>query len=851
VFPHTVPRNRHVEAVACQVSLACGQELGILCVYRSPSSTSDDNELMIKILDNFLQNNFRQNIIVGDFNFPEINWSTNNSPFSSSFFFNFCQENFLTQHVLVPTRNVSANTLDLVLTTVGTDLVRCSVTEEFGTSDHSILLLAVQAIPQTRRRRIKRRNLKNVDWSRLSHLMPSSSDWQRCLSTNDIDTVWNCFVSVLSSALDKIAPYRYVSARNFTSSPKVRTVLRLKRRSFSIFRNNPTTHNRINYERAIILAEKALLDDLSRRENDVIGSPNVKSFWSYVNRRLSRVCQIDHIIRSGVEIRDSLDIANEFNDYFTSIFSPSVSIPISSPKATTPVLDAVAITEDDVLAILNHVPATSSVDSDGISYKILKCASLYLVTYLTQIYNLSLNSSSIPEAWRVAIITPIHKKGPKNRIENYRPISVTSCCLRVLERHLTRTINKFLRDHNILHTSQHGFISGRSTDTLLISFYDFVTACADKGHCVDAIFFDFSKAFDCVPHHTLMSRIESCGFRGSLLNWISDFLFNRSQRVRIVDSLSAPSSVTSGVIQGSVLGPTLFNIFVDSADSYLDNCRILKYADDLRIFLSSPKGYNNLISLQDKVQSDILNLNRWAVRSGMSFNAEKSFYVTCGGIQNPRCYTLNNSHLPLNCTFNDLGIAASNSPIKFKKHIDSIVSKAYSKLGLINKVFRFKNKNVTLRLFKAFVRPSLEYGSIIWSPHTVMDIKKIEKVQARMCRMIPELKGRSYQEQLSDLGILSLETRRLRYQLIMIYKMCKGFINMDPSELFDMKNDRRLRGHAMNIVQKHANTSNRLNFFSVSAIPIWNSLSQYDVDAPTVLAFKSRLSNFFKMKGIW
>ena len=132
-----------------------------------------------------------------------------------------------------------------------------------------------------------------------------------------------------------------------------------------------------------------------------------------------------------------------------------------------------------------------------------------------------------------------------------------------------------------------------------------------------------------------------------------------------------------------------------------------------------------------------------------------------------------------------------------------------------------------------------------------MDIKKIEKVQARMCRMIPELKGRSYQEQLSDLGILSLETRRLRYQLIMIYKMCKGFINMDPSELFDMKNDRRLRGHAMNIVQKHANTSNRLNFFSVSAIPIWNSLSQYDVDAPTVLAFKSRLSNFFKMKGIW
>ena len=169
-------------------------------MYRSPSSTSDDNELMIKILDNFLQNNFRQNIIVGDFNFPEINWSTNNSPFSSSFFFNFCQENFLTQHVLVPTRNVSANTLDLVLTTVGTDLVRCSVTEEFGTSDHSILLLAVQAIPQTRRRRIKRRNLKNVDWSRLSHLMPSSSDWQRWLSTNDIDTVWNCFVSVLSSA---------------------------------------------------------------------------------------------------------------------------------------------------------------------------------------------------------------------------------------------------------------------------------------------------------------------------------------------------------------------------------------------------------------------------------------------------------------------------------------------------------------------------------------------------------------------------------------------------------------------------------------------------------------------------
>ena len=700
---------------------------------------------------------------------------------------------------------------------------------------------------------MRRRYFRSTDWSKLRVLLPSTADWHSCLATEDIDQVWRYFINSVSSALDKIAPYKSCSVRNFVSSSKVRTALRLKRRRHKEFMDNPSTVNRLEYERSVIIADKVLLKDLAMRECDIVKSSDPKAFWKYVNCRLSKPTQIKCIKDADREINNSLEIANKFNEYFSSVFRPSTNntLPeLNTLNTNEPTLDSITITTYDVMSILRRLPASPSVDGDQLSYFILKQASFYLVPFLTEIFNLSLKQSRIPDNWRTAIVTPIYKKGCRSSVRNYRPVSVTSCCLRILERLVTFAINKFLKSQRTLFDSQHGFISARSTETLLTSFYDFVSASIDNGRCVDVVFFDFAKAFDTVPHQTLVSRIASCGITGTLLRWISDFLTHRSQRVRINETLSIQSPVTSGVIQGSVLGPTLFNIFINSADTYVKQCCILKYADDLRIFLSSPKDIKELADLHEGVQSDIINLLNWATDSDMGFNVDKCFFSTFGNKASYHQYTMGNVFLPYSCEFKDLGVTVS-SPFKFNKHINLMVSKAYAKLGIINKVFKFKNKYAILRLYKSFVRPILEYASLVWSPYTVTYINKIEKVQKRMCRMIPELNGLPYQEQLEALELLSLQARRLRYQLIFLFKMHKGLIDLHFSDYFAVKQKKSLRGHSCLLMQKHANNNYRLNFFTVSSINLWNELTQGAIDAPSVNEFKCCVADLFKKKMIW
>ncbi|MEL7308788.1 MAG: reverse transcriptase family protein, partial [Pseudomonadota bacterium] len=426
------------------------------------------------------------------------------------------------------------------------------------------------------------------------------------------------------------------------------------------------------------------------------------------------------------------------------------------------------MTIDDVIKVVHNLPFKSSVDADGFSYKILKNGGLPLCSRLFDLYSLSLELSRIPTSWKTAVVTPIYKAGDKMDVRNFRPISVTSCCSRILERIVKNKLSEFLSSHNAIIESQHGFVVGRSTDTLLTHFYDFVTESVDCNRVVDCILFDFRKAFDTVQHEVLLQRLFMVGIRGSVLQWLSDFLSNRSQCVKIDQRLSNYLPVCSGVIQGSVLGPTLFNIFINNIDNVIRHAKILKYADDVRIFLPAKKDHQSLHDMQRLMQEDIDNIIRWTESSGLTLNVNKCHFVSFGHSNFPRTYAINGNIIPYKPTFSDLGVTV-RLPLSFKSHIDEIVSKAFSRLGLINKIFRNKTTPCLLNLFKAFVRPTIEYGSIIWNPYKIGSIDHLERVQRRFCRMIPVIRYWSYKDQLQYLGLLSLRARRLRFQLITIF----------------------------------------------------------------------------------
>ena len=214
-------------------------------------------------------------------------------------------------------------------------------------------------------------------------------------------------------------------------------------------------------------------------------------------------------------------------------------------------------------------------------------------------------------------MTPLHKKGPKSEVGNYRPVSLTSIPCKLLETIIRSRIVQYLEQNNLLSPSQHGFISKRSCLSNLLVALEAITKAIDEGNVVDMIYFDYQKAFDTVPHRRLKVRLKALGFKGNMLKWIESFLYQRRQRVTINGVKSDWGSVTSGVPQGSVLGPILFILFVNSISEEVDG-DILLFADDTKLYKIIDTDEDQLA-----MQEDINKLHRWSQAWLMTFNKEK------------------------------------------------------------------------------------------------------------------------------------------------------------------------------------------------------------------------------------
>lgn len=266
------------------------------------------------------------------------------------------------------------------------------------------------------------------------------------------------------------------------------------------------------------------------------------------------------------------------------------------------------------------------------------------------------------------------------------------------------------------------------------------------------------------------------------------------------------------------------------------------------VFSWRPPNINHM-SYSKKIQEDITSLTQWSVASGMSFNVKKCLAVSFGvSSEPPREYFIEGNRVPTSTCFIDLGVRVTSS-LNFQPHIDTCVAKSFAKLRVLNKVF--KSKTSLLTLYKAFVRPLTEYSCLIWNPYTQKGKNKAERVQKRVCRMIPNLHPRRYREQLESLGLMSMEARRLRYQLITIFKIYKGLSALKVGDFFDQAISKRTRGHSCSFISKHARNNYRLNFFTVSSVKYWNMLSEDELCVSTLSQFKVSLRRFFARQGIW
>ena len=597
----------------------------------------------------------------------------------------------------------------------------------------------------------------------------------------------------------------------------------------------------------------SLFEKRLRKFNDyidkkVIQSRNKSGFYKLLNSRLNHKASLGVLKTADESIIKTDDAKAELlADVFEQSFSrcSSRSLPTVSPCFPA-MNDNTWFHADEIYRLLSAWPPSFSDTPDHIPLIFIKKIAHIIANPLEQLFNLSLMRSEVPSRWKTSLVTPVLKKPPSISPCNYRPISITSIFARLFEKIIKKKIESHLEEHSIISHCQHGFQKGKSTVTAMLQTLNDWTTYLDENYHTDVVYLDFCKAFDKVPHDKLITKLKMINIHPRIISWIKEFLSSRTFMVRVNSALSSPRCVRSGVPQGGVLSPVLFNIYIyDLPDIVLSaNVKCVAFADDIKIYRKISSTGNN-----DSLQKAIDLLSNWAKEWELPLSNEKTEVLHLGVKNRGHTYQVDGLAIQTVDQIKDLGFIITNN-LSFEPHCDAVANKA---LNMIHRIFRAlatNDSNVFIRAFKTYVKPLLEYGTVIFSPYKIKDIVKIERVQNSFTRKLWfRCNGIHYdnlpapRKRNTYLGLRTLAWRRKKFDLFMLHKMFHGqtglgirsFCNVRPSIT---------RGGSEKLVVNRATINCRTHFFANRASITYSALSRKKAIPINLHSFKKMIDTY-------
>ena len=663
---------------------------------------------------------------------------------------------------------------------------------------------------------------------------------------------WNILKYEIESIIDKFVPFQKQGKRcrkKHLSKEAIRKIM-LKQTMWRVYRRTRKDEDYAKYKEALNAATTEIRQ--SKRSYEQKLACNIKndskSFYAYVRSKQNVQDKVGPLEDStGNIISQGFLMAEDLNGYFSSVFTKEdiSSLPVADAKfqgAKSDYLGPLVVTPELVAKKIKAMKDNKSPGVDGIPPKLLMETVEQISIPLARVFNLSLKEGVVPFEWKEANLIPLFKKGSRNKSENYRPVSLTSVICKLLERLIKDHMVEFLVKHKLLNSSQHGFLKARSCLTNMLCFLEEITKWIDVGSPVDIIYLDFQKAFDKVPHQRLLLKLKAHGIGDIITDWIEQWLTDRRQRVVVDGEVSNWKSVLSGVPKGSVLGPILFLIYINDLDDSITS-NVLKFADDTKLFRKV-----NTDGDKQHLQNDLDRLVKWSEKWQMLFNFGKCKCLHTGHRNLNVNYKMGDTVLGTTVKEKDLGVTIS-ADMKVSEQCGIAASKGNQILGLIRRNITYKGKKLIIPLYKAIVRPHLEYCIQAWRPYRKKDIDTLERIQRRATKMIPELRDLSYEERLKECGLTTLETRRLRGDQIEVFKILNGYENIDRNMFFSLKKDSRTRGHEVKLVKDQCRLDIRKHSFSQRTINEWNKLSTDCVTASSVNMFKNKVDTYLRRAG--
>ena len=669
---------------------------------------------------------------------------------------------------------------------------------ETGLSDHHKLTLTVlkNEFIKSAPKIIKFRNIKAIDNANFK------TDLIENLSKYDVDDItYEFFHNVFMDLTEKHAPVKtkYLRANHAPFMSKLllknishRTKLRNK------FIKNPTMNNKVAYKTQRNKCVKILRNEKRSYYENL--NPNIisdnKNFWKIVkpffsekssqkqklilienneilndDQKVAETLNIffaDVVKRLGMENEfcplpiedDNTDISTIIKDYSNH---PSILQIKDSFKILPNSFKLGEISDADILNAINKVDVSKNGGIYDIPTKLLKMNSDISSEQVCAAYNNSLTCQNFPSILKMADITPVHKKGESTNKENYRPVSILPVISKIFEKtmycQMYTYINQYL-SHKLC-----GFRKGLNSQYALIYMLESWKKSLDDNGSGAALLTDLSKAFDCLNHNLLIAKLHAYGFDDSSLNYILSYLRGRKQRTKVGISYSSWSNIILGVPQGSILGPLLFNIYINDLFLYLQNSELTNYADDNTPFACK----SNLDQVIIQLEEDFCQLSEW-------------FRINCLTVNDDKCHLLVSNHTSdvnikvgtknITCSESEklLGVIIDNS-LKFDKHVSSLCKKANQKFHALARMSNYMSSTKLKTLMKSFVISQFSYCPLVWMFHSKRMNNKINHIHERALRLAYNDYSTSFESLLEKDKSVTIHDRNLQYLAVEMFKL--------------------------------------------------------------------------------
>jgi hypothetical protein len=834
----------------------------VAACYRPPGQSADEVDLFMSNFSDSVEMALGLNpesiFILGDLNDSTPKWDSDHHGSELKLkLYDFINSHDLHQLILEPTYILpnSANILDLLITDSPGYILNQNqgVLPPIG-SHHQAIFAEIKV--QYKRDKTFLREIWNYNQGDYPSLVTALSETPWGLGQDlfedmdDIAMYWqNTFLDICKVHI----PNRIIKIRPKDKpwmTKQVKKALTFRNRLYKRFKRTRQQRHYDDWKRSAKeanyqMSQAKLAHKEKLRKTLMNTSCGEKHYWKIAKQVYGnkKVMGVPSLMVGNEMVSTSSEKAKQFSKYFAEQQTlPEIPFNHRLPPITFITdqrLSSIKTTPLEVSKILKSLKLGKANGPDGISNRLLKETSDAISAPLSILFNKSFDLAKVPQAWKKANICPIHKKDERSLVTNYRPISLLSCVGKVQERIVYTYLYKYFKANDLLTWKNSGFKELDSAIYQLVYITDKIYRALEAGKEVTMVFLDVSKAFDRVWHSGLLHKLRCLGIEGTLFDWLCDYLRDRKIRAVINGQSDEWLDTTAGVPQGSILGPLLFLVFINDITANIE-CDIHLFADDtslMEIIEQHQQSYA-------KINRDLNRLSRWASKWLVTFNATKTVYLQVSRKLNPApkpILMLNGTQVKEVPTHKHLGLTF-NSTLSWSDHIGALTTKANKCVGLLRRISRDVPRKCLEILYKAMIRPILEYAGVIFDGCADNQLDRLETVQRQAALSCTgAYRHTSHEKLLEELGWPLLLTRRKQHRMNLMFKIQHNLI---PRYLVDicpqLTRDRttyNLRT-GMNITTPLQKTTTYQKSFFPQSINDWNNLGPNLRGLNTIDSFK-------------